>query len=97
MESIKSQSLCGTISYEAITLNRIDSIAVNVKVTNTENEISQILSNQENSKLICLMIDNSDSMAGEPITKIKHECTKFVEILQKQGPFNLLFIKFGSY
>jgi cobalamin biosynthesis protein CobT len=69
---------------------------VHVKLQQSAKLFKQQVAKQQIQKHLCLIIDDSGSMAGYPIKLVREHCAKFGEKFFKENGKQITLIKFGT-
>jgi uncharacterized protein with von Willebrand factor type A (vWA) domain len=69
-----NNNLFGTLYYEVTTENQV---ILHIKLLQSSRLFNQRKTLQSQQKHLCLIIDDSGSMAGSPITKVREHCARF--------------------
>lgn len=87
------QGLTGEILYEITPQNKV---ILHIKLFQDAQLFKQQIEDRKAHKSLCLIIDDSGSMSGRPITEVKQHCARFGKKFFEEGGRQLTLISFGS-
>ena len=88
-----SNQLFGTLEYEVTDNNQV---IVHIKLLQSNELFKRKRALQQIQKHLCLIIDDSGSMSGNPILKVREHCARFGEKFFEENGKQITLIKFGT-